>query len=49
MEKNQNKPGVLWEVAFMVSPKGRERMSNPELMTDYAKCMADAVVDYFKG
>lgn len=49
MEKNQNKPGVLWEVAFMVSPKGRERMSNPELMTDYAECMADAVVDYFKG
>ena len=49
MEKNQNKPSVLWEVAFMVSPKGRERMKNPELMKDYAQCMTDAVVEYFKN
>ena len=49
MEKRQNKPSILWEVAFMVSPKGRERMKNPELMKDYAQCMTDAVVEYFKG
>ena len=47
MEHSQNKPSILWEVAFMVSPKGRERMSNSALMNDYAKCMADAVSDYF--
>lgn len=49
MEKIQNKPSILWEVAFMVSPKGRERMKNPELMEDYAECMTDAVVEYFKN
>lgn len=49
MEGNQNKPSVLWEVAFMVSPKGRERMANPGLMNDYAECMADAVADYFNN
>lgn len=49
MERNQNKPSVLWEVAFMVSPKGRERMSNQKLMTDYAQCMANAVDEYFNG
>ena len=49
MEKYQNKPSVLWEVAFMVSPKGRERLSNPELMEDYAQCMTDAVIDYYSS
>jgi len=46
-EKLQNIPSVLWEVAFMVSPKGRERLANPTLMTNYADIMAQSVVEYF--
>lgn len=46
-EKMQNIPAVLWEVAFMVSPKGRERLANPKLMTNYADIMARSVVEYF--
>lgn len=49
MEHEQNKPGVLWEVAFMVSPKGRERMRNSELMEDYAQCMTESVIEYFNS
>ncbi len=46
-EQKQNIPSVLWEVAFMVSPKGRERLANPQLMTNYADIMAQSVVEYF--
>lgn len=46
-EKKQNIPSVLWEVAFMVSPKGRERLANPALMSNYSDIMAQSVVEYF--
>lgn len=46
-ENNMNIPSVLWEVAFMCSPKGRERMNNPEVMDDYADIMTKSVLDYF--
>lgn len=41
-------PSVLWETAFMISPKGRERLQNSELMNDYADIMAKSVVEYFE-
>lgn len=47
-ENNMNIPSVLWEVAFMCSPQGRERMNNPEVMGDYADIMTKSVIDYFK-
>ena len=47
-EKN-NIPAVLWEVAFMISPKGRERMSNPTLMNNYSDIMAQSIEKYFKA
>ena len=36
-EKKQNIPAVLWETAFMISPKGRERLTNPKLMDSYSE------------
>ncbi len=44
---NQKIPGVLWEVAFMSTQKGRERLSNPTLMSNYADIMAQSVIEYF--
>ena len=46
-ESSQKIPSVLWEVAFMVSPKGRERMSNPTLMNSYSDIMVQSVEQYF--
>ncbi len=46
-EKYQNIPSVLWEVAFMVSPKGRERLANPTLMNNYSDIMVQSVLEYF--
>ncbi len=46
-EDVQKIPSVLWEVAFMISPKGRERMSNPALMNNYSDIMAKSVEQYF--
>ena len=43
----QKIPGVLWEVAFMTTPKGRERLANPKLMSNYADVMAQSVIEYF--
>ena len=42
-------PGVIWEVAFMSSPKGRERLKDANLMSDYADIMAKSVVEYFES
>lgn len=46
-EKKQNIPAVLWETAFMISPKGRERLTNPKLMDSYSDLMVKSVVEYF--
>ena len=46
-EKKQNIPAVLWETAFMISPKGRERLTNPKLMDRYSDLMTKSVVEYF--
>lgn len=46
-EKKQNIPAVLWETAFMISPKGRERLTNPKLMDSYSDLMTKSVVEYF--
>ena len=46
-EKVQKIPAVLWEIAFMVSPKGRERMSNPDIMNSYSDIMSKSIVEYF--
>lgn len=46
-ERQMNIPAVLWEVAFMCSPKGRERMKNPDTMNKYADIMAESVIEYF--
>ena len=42
-----NTPAVLWETAFMISPKGRERLKNPKLMDSYADIMTQSVIEYF--
>lgn len=47
-EKNYNIPSVLWEVAFMAAPKGRERMKNSATMNSYSDLMVQAVMEYFK-
>ena len=44
---NQKIPGVIWEVAFMSTQKGRERLKNPELISDYADVMTKSVIEYF--
>lgn len=48
-ENHQNIPSVLWEVAFMNSKKGRERMSSPTIMNSYSDIMAQSVEEYFKA
>ena len=41
--------GIIWEVAFMDSPKGRQRLQDNRTMNDYAYLMAQAVVKYFES
>ena len=48
-ENTQKIPAVLWETAFMISPKGRERLKNPSLMNSYSDIMAQSVEEYFKA
>ena len=48
-ENEQKIPAVLWEVAFMISPKGRERLKNPSLMNNYSDIMAQSIEQYFRG
>ena len=43
----QKIPGVIWEVAFMSTQKGRERLADTSLMNNYADVMAQSVVEYF--
>ena len=40
-------PSILWEVAFMTSQKGRERLNDSKLMNSYASVLADVVEQYF--
>ena len=42
-----NIPSLIWEVAYMNSPKGRERLTNDNLMDNYAKVMANSIVETF--
>ena len=48
-ENIQKIPAVLWEVAFMVSPKGRERLNNPALLNNYSDIMVQSVEQYFRA
>ena len=41
-------PAILWEVGFGSCEKGAERLNNPELMENYAKLMAETVVEFFQ-
>lgn len=43
----QGIPGVIWEVAFMSSAKGRARMKDPAIMKNYAEVMTQSVIEYF--
>lgn len=43
----QNIPGVIWEVAFMTAEKGRERLADKSLMSNYADIMTQSVIEYF--
>jgi len=43
----KNIPSLIWEVAYMNSSKGRERLSNDNLMDNYAKVMANTIVETF--
>ncbi len=40
-------PAILWEVAFINSKEGRERLSNTDLMNKYADIMCESVIQYF--
>ena len=40
-------PAILWEVAFMNRPEGRERMSNPKTMEEYSDMLTEAITDYY--
>ena len=44
---SQGIPGIIWEVAFMSSSKGRKRMSDENLMKNYADVMTQSVIEYF--
>ena len=38
-----NIPSLIWEVAYMNSKKGRERLSNDKIMDNYAKAVATSI------
>lgn len=40
-------PSIIWEVAYMTTAKGRERLGSSALMDSYASVMASAVEEYF--
>lgn len=42
-ETYQKCPAVLWEVAFMATKKGRERMKDKKLMQNYMKVAAEEI------
>ena len=43
LNSQSNIPYLIWEVAFMNSSKGRERLANDNLMDNYAKVMANSI------
>lgn len=40
-------PAILWEVAFINSKEGRQRLSNTDLMNKYADIMCESIIQYF--
>lgn len=40
-------PSVLWEVAYITTKKGRERLNDNKLMHNYSSIMTQSVVNYF--
>ncbi|MBR5555358.1 LysM peptidoglycan-binding domain-containing protein [bacterium] len=43
-----NMPSVLWEVGFMTSPKGRDRLGDEDLMRDYTRVMAESIEKFLR-
>ena len=43
-----NIPSLIWEVAYMNSPKGRERLNNDNIMDNYSKIMSNSIVECLK-
>ena len=43
----QGIPGVIWEVAFLSTAKGRERIKDKNLMGNYSNLMTQSVIEYF--
>lgn len=43
-----NIPSLIWEVAYMNSAKGRERLSDDKIMDNYAKAMANSIIEVLK-
>ena len=45
---NQRIGGIIWEVAFMDSPKGRKKLQSDKTMNEYTQMMTQAVIKYFE-
>ena len=45
---NPRIPAIIWEVAYISSKKGRERLNNEPLMKNYANVMANSIEQYFE-
>ena len=41
-------PSLIWEVAFMGTPKGNSRINNGTIMTNYAIQMAESIEQYYE-
>ena len=41
----QNIPGIIWEVAFMSTDKGRSRLQDDNLMKNYAEVMTQSIIE----
>ena len=45
----QKIPGIIWEVAFMSTEKGRKRLQDGQTMGNYAYVMTQAVIEFLKN
>ena len=43
----QKIPGIIWEVAFVDSKKGRQRLKSNSTMNEYTNTMVKTIVEYF--
>ena len=43
----QKIPGIIWEVGFMTSKKGQQRLKDNNLMNNYCDVMTKSVIEYF--